>query len=108
MENAVPLSKAAYPGKTVILIGEDQSYNTNHLSAGQVSMYLSNTVGDLNNGKFFVLKRKDGNQVETDIVSGISYDIEFTEIPDAKTLQAHKLIQKPIQKEPFVFLELKM
>lgn len=86
MENAVPLTKAAYPGKTVILIGEDQSYATSHLSAGQVAMYVSNTVGDLNNGKFYVLKRKDGNQVETDIVAGTSYDVEFTEIPDAKNL----------------------
>ncbi len=91
MENAVPLTKAAYPGKTVILIGEDQSYATSHLSAGQVAMYLSNTVGDLNNGKFYVLKRKDGNQVETDIVSGSSYDVEFTEIPNAKNLSGAQI-----------------
>jgi hypothetical protein len=86
MENAVPLTKAAYPGKTVILIGEDQSYATSHLSAGQVAMYVSNTVGDLNGGKFYVLKRRDGNQVETDITAGTSYDVDFVEIPDAKNL----------------------
>jgi hypothetical protein len=86
MENAVPLTKAAYPGKTVILIGEDQSFSTSHLSAGQVAMYVSNTVGDLNNGKFYVLKRTDGNQVETSITAGNSYDVEFVEIPDAKNL----------------------
>jgi hypothetical protein len=86
MENAVPLTKNAYPGKTVIMIGEDQSYGTSHLSAGQVAMYLSNTVGDLNNGKFYVLKRTDGNQVETNIVSGNSYGVEFIEIPNAKNL----------------------
>lgn len=86
MENAVPLTKNAYPGKTVILIGEDQSFGTSHVSAGQVAMYVSNTVGDLNSGKFYVLKRKDNNQVETDITAGNSYDVEFTEIPDAKNL----------------------
>ncbi|MGE8342100.1 MAG: hypothetical protein ACN6OI_13810, partial [Flavobacterium sp.] len=52
MENAVPLPKEAYPGKTVILIGEDQSYATSHVSAGQLIMYVS-TVGDLSNGKLY-------------------------------------------------------
>jgi hypothetical protein len=50
MENAVPLTKDAYPGKSVIIMGEDQSYEPAHASAGQVIMYVS-TVGDLNNGK---------------------------------------------------------
>src|SRR5688572_20441543 len=36
MENAVPLPKNAYPGKTVIMIGEDQSYAASHASAGQL------------------------------------------------------------------------
>jgi hypothetical protein len=49
MENAVPLNKQAYPGKTVILIGED---DTN----GQVLLYVSNTPGDLDNGKLYMLK----------------------------------------------------
>ncbi|MEP6929418.1 MAG: hypothetical protein ABI850_05375, partial [Flavobacterium sp.] len=62
MENAVPLTKDAYPGKTIIIIGEDQSYTTAHASAGQLIMYMSNTVGDLSNGKLYALKRADGNQ----------------------------------------------
>ncbi|WP_281234435.1 hypothetical protein [Flavobacterium gelatinilyticum] len=85
MENAVPLPKEAYPGKTVILIGEDQSYATSHVSAGQLIMYIS-TVGDLSNGKLYALKRTDGNQVETDIKLNSSYPVEFVEIPNAKNL----------------------
>ena len=86
MENAVPLPKDAYAGKTVILIGEDQSYSTSHISAGQVIMYVSNTVGDLNNGKLYALKRNDGVQVETTMNVGTSFDVSFVEIPNAKNL----------------------
>lgn len=86
MENAVPLPKEAYPGKTVILIGEDQSYGTSHASAGQLIMYMSNTIGDLSNGKLYALKRTDGNQVETAMTLNNSYPVAFVEIPNAKNL----------------------
>lgn len=86
MENAVPLPKEAYQGKTVILIGEDQSYATSHASAGQLIMYMSNTVGDLSNGKLYALKRTDGNQVETAMTMNNSYNVSFVEIPNAKNL----------------------
>ncbi len=86
MENAVPLTKQAYPGKTVIVIGEDQSYSTSHASAGQVIMYMSETVGDLNNGKLYALKRNDGNQTEMSMGMGSSFDVSFVEIPNAKNL----------------------
>lgn len=86
MENAVPLPKNAYPGKTVILIGEDQSYGTAHASAGQLIMYVSNTVGDLQNGKLYVLKRNDGNQVEMNIAPNNSYPVSWVEIPNAASL----------------------
>ena len=86
MENAVPLPKIAYEGKTVILIGEDQSYGTSHASAGQLIMYVSNTVGDLSNGKLYALKRNDNNQVETSMTVGNSFDVSFVEIPNAKNL----------------------
>ena len=85
MENAVPLPKEAYPGKTVILIGEDQSYATSHASAGQLIMYMS-SVGDLTGGKLYALKRTDGNQVETTMTLNNSYPVSFVEIPDAKNL----------------------
>ena len=86
MENAVPLTKEAFAGKTVIIIGEDQSYGTAHASAGQVIMYVSNTVGDLTNGKLYALKRNDGNQVETSMNVGNSFDVSFVEIPNAKNI----------------------
>jgi hypothetical protein len=85
MENAVPLPKAAYPGHTVILIGEDQSYTPSHASAGQLVMYKSDIVGDLQTGKLFALKRTSGDQVEMNMTKGNQYDVEFVEIPGAKT-----------------------
>lgn len=94
MENAVPLTKEAYPGKTVILIGEDQSYSTSHISAGQVIMYVSNTVGDLNNGKLYALKRNDGEQAETTMGVGSSFDVSFVEIPNAKNLTGAEINTK--------------
>lgn len=85
MENAVPLPKAAFPGKTIIMIGEDQSYSPSHASAGQLLMYMSNAIGDLANGKLYALKRNDGNQVEMDVTPGNTYNVSFVEIPNAKT-----------------------
>lgn len=78
-ENAVPLPKDAYVGKTVIIIGEDAG-------AGQVYLYVSNTVGDLDNGKLHVLRRTNLNQIETNMSKGNVYDIEFVEVPNAKNL----------------------
>ncbi len=78
-ENAVPLHKDAYPGKTVIILGEDAGN-------GQVYLYVSNTVGDLNNGLLYALRRTNKNQVETNMTKGNSYDVEFVEVPNAKNL----------------------
>jgi secreted PhoX family phosphatase len=78
-ENAVPLHKNAYPGKTVIILGEDSSN-------GQVYLYVSNTVGDLDNGKLYVLRRTDLNQIETAITWNNNYPVEFIEVPNAKNL----------------------
>jgi hypothetical protein len=83
-ENAVPLSKNAYPGKTVIALGEDASN-------GQVYLYVSNTVGDLQNGKLYVLRRKDKNPIETAITKGNTYDVEFVEVSNAKNLTGTEL-----------------
>ncbi len=78
-ENAVPLTKLAYPNRTVIILGEDSSN-------GQVYLYISNSVGDLDNGKLYVLRRKDLNQIETSITWNTIYDVEFVEVPNAKNL----------------------
>ncbi|MBC6610100.1 hypothetical protein H8B15_04150 [Hymenobacter sp. BT507] len=95
MENAVPLPKDAYPGKTMIIIGEDNS-------DGQLVAYLSNAVGDLQNGKLYFLKRTNSNPVETDMVAGQQYDVEFVEIDNAKTstgaqIAAQSMAKKTIQ-----------
>lgn len=78
-ENAVPLRKDAYSGKTVVILGEDDPN-------GQVYLYVSDAPGDLDNGKLYSLRRKDKNAVETDMVKGRTYDVEFAEIPNAKNL----------------------
>jgi hypothetical protein len=81
-ENAVPLNKNAYPGKTIVITGEDAS----DASGGQLAMYVSNTIGDLQNGSQYMLKRTDENQVETSMVEGQAYDVEFVKIENHKTL----------------------
>ena len=79
MENAVPLNKQAFPGKTVIVIGED---DTN----GQVLLYVSNTPGDLDNGKLYMMKRTNGDPVETSMSAGTSYDVQWVEVPNVATM----------------------
>lgn len=86
MENAVPLPTDVSGTGTFILIGEDQSYSTNHQSAGQLIMYHSPTRGDLDNGKLYALKRKDNTQTEGSMTKNATYDVEFVEIPNAKNL----------------------
>ena len=81
-ENAVPLPKTAYPGKTVILIGDDDS----GAQGGQLALYVSNAVGDLDNGSLYVLARKDGNIRERDMVVGQSYAVTFKPIPSQQTV----------------------
>ncbi|KQR92446.1 hypothetical protein ASG01_11020 [Chryseobacterium sp. Leaf180] len=94
MENAVPLPKDVSNGKTYVLIGEDQSYSTSHQSAGQLIMYVANTQGDLDNGKLYSLKRTNNNTTETNMTKGSQYDVEFVEIPNAKSLTGAQINQK--------------
>lgn len=86
-ENALPLDKNAFPGKTVIVLGDDDSGN----EGGQVAMYLSETTGDLNNGSVYVLRRKDLNVREMDITSGNSYPVEFVKIDNISTLTGRQV-----------------
>ncbi|GEM59007.1 hypothetical protein B0A78_09445 [Flavobacterium columnare NBRC 100251 = ATCC 23463] len=79
-ENAVPLSKNAYAGQTIIMIGDDDNKDY----GGQLVMYKS-TTGDLNNGKVYVIKRIDNESIETKMTENNTYDIEFVEITNAKT-----------------------
>ncbi|PXY40483.1 hypothetical protein DMB65_12835 [Flavobacterium cheongpyeongense] len=81
-ENALPLPKSAYSGKTVIVIGDDDSGTY----GGQVFMYVSNTVGDLENGSLYMMKRNDDNQKEKDMVTGQTYPVSFVKIDNHTTM----------------------
>ncbi|WKX76267.1 hypothetical protein [Zobellia laminariae] len=62
-ENAVPLPRDTYKGKTVIIGGDDDSSG----SEGQVTLYYSeNGDADFNNGKIYVLKFKEVASGATD------------------------------------------
>jgi hypothetical protein len=99
-ENAVPLSKNAYPGKTAIFIGEDQSSGQ---SMGQVNLYLSNIPGDLNDGKLYMLRRTNLNVVETDMNVNSTYDVEFVAYDDVKTSTGAQLASQTITKSAIQF-----
>jgi hypothetical protein len=71
------------PNRTVVLIGDDDS----SAEGGQVAMYLSNTVGDLDNGSLYVLARTDNNTAERDMVVGQSYPGAVP--PDREPEDAH-------------------
>jgi hypothetical protein len=81
-ENALPLRKSAFAGKTVVVIGDDDSGTY----GGQVFMYVANTVGDLINGSLYMMKRTDGNQREKDMVTGKDYPVSFVKIENHTTL----------------------
>jgi hypothetical protein len=81
-ENALPLRKTAFAGKTVVVLGDDDSGTY----GGQVFMYVSNTVGDLANGSLYMMKRTDGNQREKDMVTGKDYPVSFVKIENHTTL----------------------
>lgn len=101
-ENAVPLPKNAFSGKTVIIGGDDDSSG----SEGQVTMYLSeNGDADLENGKIYVLRFKQisdgagGTQAVTSntvynegsLDFGKPYDVEFVEIVDGANLTKNEM-----------------
>lgn len=103
MENAVALPSDVSSGKTYIIIGEDQSYGSSHQSAGQLIMYVSDKVGDLDNGKLYTLKRTNDNYTETDMTKGNSYDVEFVEIPNAKDKTGKEINQANIDNKAIRF-----
>lgn len=86
-ENALPLNKNAYTGKTVVVIGDDDPGTY----GGQLFMYVSNTVGDLENGSLYMLKRNDDNQREKDMVVGQDYAVSFVKIDNHKDLSGAQI-----------------
>ncbi len=76
-ENAVAIGKDAYPNKTVVFIGDDNS--NNEIPSGQLGMYVGDR-GDLENGKLYGLKvTTPGITFEMDMEEGQSYEAEFVE-----------------------------
>lgn len=96
MENAVPLPKGSFAGKTVIIIGED---NTD----GQLLAYVSNTVGDLQNGKLYFLRTKTQDPIETNMKVGTTYDVEFVEVDNAKTQTGVQIAAQSVAKKAIQF-----
>ena len=96
MENAVPLPKDAYAGKTVVIIGEDDG-------DGQLLAYVSNTVGDLVNGKLYFLRRTNQDAVETNMVPGQSYDVEFVEVDNVKSSTGGQIAAQSVAKKAIQF-----
>ncbi|MHA4844852.1 PhoX family protein [Flavitalea antarctica] len=96
MENAVPLPKDAYPAKTVIMIGEDDSN-------GQFILYVAERLGDLTGGKLYFLRRTNQDPVETNIELGKNYDVELVEIDNAATVTGAEIAQQSIDKKCIQF-----
>jgi hypothetical protein len=81
VETPIILNKNAYPGKTVGLLGDDESSSAKPV--GQLAMYVSNTVGDLENGKLYGLKvTTAGIAKESDMKEGTVYSTEFVELTE--------------------------
>ena len=76
IENAVPLHKDAFPGKTIVLIGDDSHGD----AGGQLVMYMSETVGDLENGKLYALKLNNSSLTDNDLTDGMEYDVTFVQL----------------------------
>ncbi|UKM63614.1 PhoX family protein [Flavobacteriaceae bacterium GSB9] len=77
VENAVAMHKNAFPGKTVVLVGDDTS--DNEIPSGQLAMYVGNQ-GDLHGGNLYGLKvLTEGINYEMDMQEGVTYDIAFEE-----------------------------
>lgn len=78
IENAVPLNKNAFPNKTVVLIGDDSHGD----AGGQLVMYVSETVGDLDNGKLYALKVGDGTVTDNELAEGGDFEVSFVEMEE--------------------------
>ncbi len=103
MENGVPLPKDAFPGKTVIVIGEDNS-------DGQAIVYISNTVGDLDNGLLYFLRRTNLDPVETNMTKGQVYDVELVPVyatnAEVKAAKGTEIAAKSVEKNAIQFARM--
>ena len=83
-ENLVPLPKTAYPGRTVVIIGDDDSGASTGF--GQVALYVADRVGDLTNGKLYVMMFPEGIETEMEMTTDSVYDITFQEVDNSDVL----------------------
>jgi hypothetical protein len=98
-ENTVPLPRTAYAGRTVVVIGDDDS----GVEGGQVGLYVSSTVGDLDNGKVYTLARTNNVTRERDMVVGQTYPVQFREIANHTTLTGRQINQAGLVQNAVAF-----
>lgn len=89
-ENAVPLPRDAFPGKTVVVIGDDDSGPY----GGQLALYVSDAVGDLENGRLYVLSRGPDATRETRMRAGVRYPVSFKQIENQQTMTGLQINQR--------------
>ncbi|MFM1808711.1 MAG: hypothetical protein RLZZ242_1436 [Bacteroidota bacterium] len=78
VENAVALHKDAFPGKTVVMIGDDNS--ADNIPQGAFGLYVGDH-GDLENGKLYGLK-VPGMKYEMEMKEGETYNFEMYEFQE--------------------------
>lgn len=85
-ENAVVIGKDAYPGRTVVFMGDDDSNNA--YPEAHFAMYVGNR-GDLETGDLYVLRGKNpvesapgqgGQLFEMGMAEGTEYDVEWVKV----------------------------
>jgi len=87
-ENAVVIGKNAYPGRTVVFMGDDDS--NNEYPEAHFAMYVG-AMGDLSGGDLYVLRGKDttetaighgGQKFEMGMVEGTEYEVEWVKVTE--------------------------
>ncbi len=87
-ENAVAIGKNAYPGQTVVFMGDDDSNNS--YPEAHFAMYVGG-LGDLSGGELYMLRGKDttetpigggGLKFEMGMVEGTEYDVEWVRVTE--------------------------
>lgn len=87
-ENAVAIGKNAFPGRTVVFMGDDDSNNS--YPEAHFAMYVGG-LGDLNSGDLYVLKGMNpietakgagGQLFEMGMAEGTAYDAEWIKVTE--------------------------
>ncbi|MCS7014153.1 MAG: hypothetical protein RMI34_12725 [Chloroherpetonaceae bacterium] len=97
-ENAVTLPKGTYPNRTVTIIGDDDFQG-----AGEVALYVGEGTGNFDNGKLYVMARRDNVRRERSMVAGQVYEVEFREITNPKSRAAAEFNQEAARLNAIAF-----